>query len=56
MAKQADVYMTENLFTKPYKFNAKLCVNTVVSMKMEHIYPKKPLCDHYVNNYKNNRI
>ena len=50
------LHTAQNPFHKPNKFNGKLGANAIVTAKVEHVYPRKPLRDHFQNNYKNKRM
>ena len=49
---QPDMHTVENPFGKPKRFNPKLGTHCIVSVRVKNVYPRQPLRDNYVNNYK----
>jgi len=45
------VHTVENPLTKPERFNQNMGTNAIVSCRVDYVFPKKPLKEHYLNQY-----
>ena len=45
------IHTASEPFTKPPRFNQNVGTNAIISCRIDSVYPKKPLKEHYLNSY-----
>ena len=51
-----EVHSRENPFVPPGVFNKKIGLNAIVLCRLDWVFPKKPLREHFLNNYVKNKM